>query len=46
MALNTHLSNLSSLAIEKQILSELSIDLTFIDEVINLFAKTKNRDCI
>lgn len=40
---NDRLSNLSSLAIEKQMLSELSTDPTFIDEVIDLFAKTKNR---
>jgi len=40
---NDRLSNLSSLAIEKQMLNELSTDPTFIDEVIDLFAKTKNR---
>lgn len=40
---NDRLSNLSSLAIEKQMLSELSTDPTFIDDVIDLFAKTKNR---
>lgn len=40
---NDRMSNLSSLTIEKQMLNELSTDPTFIDEVIDLFAKTKNR---
>jgi len=40
---NDRLLNLSSLTIEKQMLNELSTDPTFIDEVIDLFAKTKNR---
>jgi len=40
---NDRLLNLSSLTIEKQMLNKLSTDPTFIDEVIDLFAKTKNR---
>jgi hypothetical protein len=40
---NGRLSNLLSSAIEKQMFKELGADSTFIDEVINLFAETKNR---
>jgi len=39
---NDRLLNLSSLTIEKQMLNKLSTDPTFIDEVIDLFAKTKH----
>ncbi|KAF0706142.1 Zinc finger MYM-type protein 1 [Aphis craccivora] len=35
--------NLGTIAIEKKILSELATDPTFIDNVIDLFSKTKNR---
>lgn len=37
------LSNLWSLAIEKQMLKKNVADPAFIDEVINLFAEMKNR---
>jgi len=38
------LTNLGTLAIEKNILDELIIDPTFIDRVIDLFSNTKNRN--
>lgn len=37
------LSNLCTLAIEKKFLGELATDPTFIDSVIDVFSKTKNR---
>lgn len=37
------LTNLCTLAIEKKMLSELIIDPTFIDRVIDTFSKTNNR---